>query len=98
LWGNESHFRRPFGAGITAASFERRRLTTSPHITTPSEFREFFKNNYGPTSNSLVDRPDARAALDHDPERFVTGTEARFVDAATTRWELEYLLYTARKA
>jgi hypothetical protein len=45
-----------------------------------------------------VDRPDARAALDHDFERFLTGTDARFVDAPTAQWELEHLLFTARKA
>lgn len=101
LWGNESHVRGLFGDGITAALFEPRRLTTPPQITTPIEFREFFKANYGPTIavyNALVDRPDARAALDHDFERFLTETDARIADAPTAHWELEYLLLTARKA
>ncbi|MGH3677518.1 MAG: class I SAM-dependent methyltransferase [Mycobacterium sp.] len=101
LWGNESHVRRLFGNGITAASFERRTLITPPEIATPIDFREFFKTNYGPTIATyaaLADQSDARAALDDDFQRFLTETDARIADAPTARWAMEYLLFTARKS
>jgi len=101
LWGNESHVRELFGDGITAATFERRTIASPPQITTPVEFREFFKTNYGPTIavyNAVAARPDARAALDRDFKRFLTQTDARIPDTPTARWAMEYLLFTARKA
>jgi hypothetical protein len=42
--------------------------------------------------------PDARAALDHDLERFLTETDARIPARPSLNGELEYLLFTARKA
>jgi hypothetical protein len=85
----------------SAASFERRTIMSPPQITTPVEFREFFKTNYGPTIavyHAVADRPDARAALDTDFERFLTQTDARIPGAPLARWAMEYLLFTARKA
>jgi len=98
LWGSESHVDALFGNGITGARFERRRLVTSLEITTAFQFREFFKTDYGPTIavyGALDDR--ARTALDDDFERFLAETDARIAEAATAQWELEYLLFTARK-
>jgi hypothetical protein len=90
LWGNESHVRGLFGDGIAVASFTRARVTTPPQISTPVEFREFFKIHYGPTIavyDALADRPDARAALDRDFERFLAETDARIVGTSTAQWE-----------
>lgn len=101
LWGNESHVRTLFGDGIAAASFTRARIATPPQISTPVEFREFFKTHYGPTIavyDALADRPDARAALDRDFERFLADANARIVGTSAAQWELEYLLFVARKA
>ncbi|WP_064441938.1 class I SAM-dependent methyltransferase [Hoyosella altamirensis] len=98
LWGSESHVRDLFGGSVTDLVLERRTLTTPPQLTSPQEFREFFKTNYGPAIavyNSLA--PDQQAALDSDFARFLSNSSARISDSPA-RWEMEYLLVTARKA
>ncbi|AEF41265.1 class I SAM-dependent methyltransferase [Hoyosella subflava] len=98
LWGSESHVRQLFEGSVTELVFERRTLTTPAQIATPQEFREFFKTNYGPAIavySSLTH--DQQAALDGDFERFLTNTSARISDSPA-RWNMEYLLVTARKA
>jgi ubiquinone/menaquinone biosynthesis C-methylase UbiE len=97
LWGNESHVRGLFGEGIRAARFEHRAIMSPPQITTPAQFREFFKTNYGPTIAAYnANDPANRTALDNDFERFLTETDARI--PGTTQWAMEYLLFTARRA
>jgi hypothetical protein len=90
LWGNVSHVRTLFGDDLAAASFTRARVATPPQISTPVEFREFFKIHYGPTIavyDALAGRPDARAALDREFERFLAETDARVVGTSTAQGE-----------
>ena len=66
-------------------------------FTTPEDFRDYFKQRYGPTVatyRALTDNPERIAALDRDladlARRHDRGTAATVMD-----WE--YLLATAQK-
>jgi ubiquinone/menaquinone biosynthesis C-methylase UbiE len=96
LWGSEAHLRSLFGQRITDLD-ARRATVTIDCFTTPEQFRDFFKANYGPTVaayRALADRPDRTAALDRDlvelARRYDEGT-----DRTVMRWE--YLLATTRR-
>lgn len=97
LWGDEDHVRTLFGDRVTELRVERR-TTVFDHCATPTEFREYWKRNYGPTiavyAANAAD-PDRVAALD---EAFLAFLAAW--DTAPTgqpaRYEAEYLLVTAR--
>ena len=98
LWGDEAHVTSLLGDRVTDVRVERRSLTVD-HFARPSDFREYFTTNYGPTAaiyRSLASdetrTAELDAALDDLAASFGTTTpDGRFV------MEWEYLLLTARK-
>ncbi len=97
LWGSEDHVRELFGDRVTNLTM-RRRTVTMDHCTEPTEFREYWKRNYGPTIAAYkynADSPDKVAALDADFLEFLSATNRG--DHHRASWEAEYLLVTATK-
>lgn len=95
LWGDEAHVRQLLGTGIDGMHFEKRSLRVT-HFATPEAFRDYFKQNYGPTIavyRSLADRPERAAALDRDLVDLAT----RF-DAGEGALEWEYLMVSGRRS
>ncbi len=95
LWGSEDHVRALFGDRVTDVVTERRTLTVDL-FANGAEFRDEFKNMYGPTIaayRNIEGDADRVAALDADIARVGDG----FLDGSDTmQWE--YLLLTASKA
>ena len=94
LWGREDHVRALLGDRVTDVVAERRTLTVD-HFADGAEFRDYFKNVYGPTIaayRNIEGDADRVAALDADIARVGDG----FLDGSDTM-EWEYLLLTARK-
>jgi SAM-dependent methyltransferase len=96
LWGNEDHVRALLGDRVTDVVARRQKVRID-HFGKPSDFREYFKANYGPTIvtyRNIADDPEKVAALDHDllalAERYDQGS-------GSTVMNWEYLLLTARK-
>jgi ubiquinone/menaquinone biosynthesis C-methylase UbiE len=98
LWGDEDHVRRLFGDRVTDLTL-RRQTVTLDHCTDPTEFREYWKRNYGPTiaayKFNAADQEKVDA-LDRDFLDFVTAWNRG--EAGRASWEAEYLLVTATKA
>jgi ubiquinone/menaquinone biosynthesis C-methylase UbiE len=95
LWGDPAHLATLFGDAVTAVTAERRELRVE-HFGTPEEFRDYFKQNYGPTiavyKFNAAD-PERVAALD----TALADVARRFdVGGGVMNWE--YLLWTARRA
>jgi ubiquinone/menaquinone biosynthesis C-methylase UbiE len=94
-WGDEEHVRALFGDRVTALDM-RRQTVRMDHHTDPTEFREYWKRNYGPTIAVYkfnADRPERIADLDRDFLKLLT----TWSSSDGTGWEAEYLLVTARK-
>jgi SAM-dependent methyltransferase len=97
LWGDEDHVRALLGDRVSDLRFERRKVRVD-HFAEPSEFREYFKTNYGPTIAAYKQQPDTEraaaldAALDALAERFDVGESGHLV------LDWEYLLVTCRRA
>src|SRR5215207_9523928 len=92
-WGAEQHVRELFGNRVTALDL-RRQSVAMGHSTDPTEFRAYWKRNYGPTIavyNFNAPQPGRVADLDRDFLEFLTNWNR--ADA----YEAEYLLVTARK-
>jgi ubiquinone/menaquinone biosynthesis C-methylase UbiE len=94
LWGSEDHVRDLLGDRVEDLVTTRRRLKVD-RFATAEEFREFFKDRYGPTIavyKANADDPEKCAALDREldalAERFGAGTGSM---------EWEYLLVTAKR-
>jgi len=95
LWGQEEHVRALLGDRVTDVVTERRMLAVD-HFADGAEFRDYFKNLYGPTIavyGNIEGDPDRVAALDADIARV---GDSVLSDSRTMEWE--YLLLTARKA
>jgi SAM-dependent methyltransferase len=97
LWGDENHVRTLLGDRV-ADVVARRQTLRVEHFATPEQFRDYFKQRYGPTVavyNSLAADPERVAALDRDlaelARRSDLGTHGTVLD-----WE--YLLFTAHKS
>jgi ubiquinone/menaquinone biosynthesis C-methylase UbiE len=96
LWGSEAHVRTLLGDRIENVDVRRESVEIG-HFDTPEAFRDYFKENYGPTIavyKNVADDPDKVAALDRD-----LADLARRNDRGTgsTVMDWEYLLFTARK-
>ncbi|MBS1694704.1 MAG: class I SAM-dependent methyltransferase [Actinobacteria bacterium] len=98
LWGDEHHVRKLFGDRLSDLEI-RRETVLIDHCSSPLEFREYWKRNYGPTIAVYrfnADHPDRVAALDRDfltlLENWNTATEP-----GRTGYAAEYLLVTATK-
>lgn len=96
LWGSEEHLLRLFGDRVE--EFEARRGTvTVDRFSTPEEFRDYFKQHYGPTVA-------AYRAIGADADR-VAGLDRDLADLArrhdrgdgATVMDWEYLLAIARR-
>ncbi|MCT7659403.1 class I SAM-dependent methyltransferase [Mycobacterium deserti] len=97
LWGSEDHVRGLFGERVSDLTM-RRRTVALDHCTTPTEFREYWKRNYGPTIAAYTftaGTPDRVAALDADFLEFLSTWNRG--DGQRAWWEAEYLLVTTTK-
>ena len=94
LWGDEDHVRALFGDRVTDVRADKG-VATVEDFPGPSDFREYFKRNYGPTIavyTFIGDDAAQVAALDAALDELA----ARFTDDnGGMRWE--YLLFTATK-
>lgn len=97
LWGAESHLRELFGERVTDLQ-TRRQTVTFDGFAGPTEFREYWKRNYGPTIAAYrfnAPDPERLAALDRDFLDFLTSWNLGDPDGPV-RYEAEYLLVSAR--
>jgi SAM-dependent methyltransferase len=95
LWGSEDHVRELLGDGVSDLTMTRRTLRVDG-FASPTEFREYFKDRYGPTIavyRANAEDPEKTAALDRD----LAALAERFA-AADGSMEWEYLLVTARRS
>ena len=86
-----------FGDRVTDLTM-RRQTVVLDHCAEPTEFREYWKRNYGPTIAAYkynADAPERVDALDRDFLEFLTSWNQGDVGRAS--WEAEYLLVTATK-
>jgi ubiquinone/menaquinone biosynthesis C-methylase UbiE len=98
LWGDPVHVWKLFGEKVVGF-VTRRQTVRMDHCTTPTEFREYWKSNYGPTISVYrfnEDRPERIAELDRDFLDFLT-TSNQATEAGRTAYDAEYLLVTAVK-
>ncbi|MET0450608.1 MAG: methyltransferase domain-containing protein [Mycobacterium sp.] len=94
LWGSETHVLELLGDRVTDVVTERRSLPVD-RFTDGTEFRDYFKANYGPTIaafRGIGDDHAKVAALDADIARL--GDDA-LAGGASMDWE--YLLLTAKR-
>jgi ubiquinone/menaquinone biosynthesis C-methylase UbiE len=92
LWGSEEHVRDLLGDRVRDVTATRRTLRVD-NFKKPADFREYFKNVYGPTIavyKANADDPDKVAALDRDLDAL-----AQRFGANDGPMEWEYLLVTA---
>jgi len=92
LWGSEEHVRDLFGDRVRDITATKRTLVVD-NFKTPSDFRDYFKNVYGPTIAVYrfnADDPEKVAALDRDLDAL-----AERFGAADGPMEWEYLVLTA---
>ena len=76
----------------------QRRTVVLDHCAEPTEFREYWKRNYGPTIAAYkfnADAPERVDALDRDFLEFLISWNQG--DGQRASWEAEYLLVTATK-
>jgi ubiquinone/menaquinone biosynthesis C-methylase UbiE len=93
LWGDEDHVRALFGDRVTDVRATTG-VATVEDFPGPSDFREYFKKNYGPTIavyTFIGDDADRAAALDTALDELA----ARFTEDGIMRFE--YLLFVATK-
>ena len=94
LWGSEDHVRSLFGDRVEDVVATRGKLKVD-RFGSAEDFREFFKERYGPTIavyTANADDPERCAALDRDLDAL-----ADRYGAADGTMEWEYLLLTARR-
>jgi hypothetical protein len=94
LWGDVGHVRSLLGAGVSGLESRRETLVVD-NFATPQEFREYFKQHYGPTLTlyrSLAGDPDRVAALD----AALDDLARQNLRSGVMEWE--YLVVTARRA
>ena len=93
LWGEEAHVRSLLGERVRDVTVERRTLPVD-YFATSEEFRDFFRDRYGPTISTYhanADSPERLAALDTT----LVDLAASHLENGVMGWE--YLLLTARK-
>ena len=94
LWGNEEHVTALLGDRVRDLVTERRTLTVD-RFASGSEFRDFFKANYGPTITAYRGiASDADRTAELDAALADLGDRALAGSTASMPWE--YLLVTAR--
>ncbi len=98
LWGKLEHVSALLGDRVEILTATRQTLTVDG-FSSAAHFRDYFKDNYGPTIaayKNLADEPDRAAALDRELEELARVND-RSTDHEQTVMEWEYLLITARK-
>jgi ubiquinone/menaquinone biosynthesis C-methylase UbiE len=98
LWGDEDHVRKLFGDKVTGLA-ARRQMVRMDHCADPTEFREYWKRNYGPTIAVYrfnEDQPERVEQLDRDFLAFLIEWN-KATGAGETAYDAEYLLITATK-
>jgi len=95
LWGQEEHVRALLGDQVHNLA-SRRETVRVDRFDRPEDFRDYFRERYGPVAavyRGVADDPDRLAALDRD-----IADLARMHDRGTTStvMEWEYLLLTAQ--
>ncbi len=96
-WGSEDHVRTLFGDRVADLQLERR-TTVFDHSPDPLAFREYWKQNYGPTIAVYAANagdPAATAALDEAFLALLTTWDTA-PTGQPARYEAEYLLIRAR--
>jgi ubiquinone/menaquinone biosynthesis C-methylase UbiE len=96
LWGDEEHLRTLFGDRVE--SVETTRTHYVERAESPREYRELFKQTFGPVVAiymSLADQPDRAAALDRELLEFATRTNSSPA-GEPAEYRYEYLLIVAR--
>ncbi|MBT2476161.1 methyltransferase domain-containing protein [Microbacterium sp. ISL-103] len=92
LWGDEQHVRDLLGDRVTDLTMQRRRLAVD-RFGSGVEFRDFFRDFYGPTAaayRAVGDDEQRRGELDDA----LAALGEKHLDGGTMPWE--YLLVTAR--
>ncbi|CAH0219773.1 Demethylmenaquinone methyltransferase [Microbacterium sp. Bi98] len=92
LWGDEEHVRALLGDRVAELSTERRQLSVD-RFASGAEFRDFFRDFYGPTAaayRGIGDDEQRRAEL----ENALAALGDRHLEDGRMDWE--YLLVTAR--
>lgn len=95
LWGDPDHVSALFGDGVTGVTAERRTVRID-RFATAEEFRDFFKQRYGPTIaayKNIGDDQERAANLDRE-----LADLARRHDQGDGVMDWEYLLFTAQRA
>lgn len=95
LWGREEHVRSLFGDRLVDVTV-RREAVTVDCFARPEDFRDVFRDRYGPVMavyRAVADDPDRLADLDRDVLD-LTRRHDRGTTTVTMDWE--YLLLTAR--
>ena len=93
LWGAEDHVRELLGDRVDGVEATRAHLVVD-RFADGDEFRDYFKENYGPTIavyRAIADDPDRVTLLD----AALTDLGDRHLDGGVMTWE--YLLLTARR-
>ena len=97
LWGSEQHVRELFGDRVDSLEMTRKEYVE--RAASPLEYREFFKETFGPVialHSFLADQPERAAALDRESLEFAT-RENRGAPGGPAEYHYEYLLVVARK-
>jgi ubiquinone/menaquinone biosynthesis C-methylase UbiE len=95
MWGNEEHVRGLFGGRVESLETTRREYVEG--AASPREYREFFKQTFGPAVaiySSL--QPEGAAALDREFLEFATRSN-RGAPEGPAEYHYEYLLVVAER-
>jgi ubiquinone/menaquinone biosynthesis C-methylase UbiE len=98
LWGDEDHVRKLFGDRVADLTMQRQTVVMD-HCADPTEFREYWKRNYGPTIATYrfnAEAPEKVEALDRDFLEFLIAWN-QATEAGRTAYHAEYLLITATR-
>ena len=99
LWGSEEHVSELFGPAVTDLATTRDFLPVGI-FDQPVDFREYFKERYGPTIvayRNLLGEPERADELDAALEALFDRSNLA-VGGEPARYELEYLLAVGRRA
>jgi SAM-dependent methyltransferase len=97
LWGDPTHVRALLGDKVAGIEAERRMLVVR-RFASPAEWRDFFKDVYGPiiaVYRTLGSQPERIAALDRDLEALAACYDR---GVGTTVMDWEYLVLTAHRS
>jgi 2-polyprenyl-3-methyl-5-hydroxy-6-metoxy-1,4-benzoquinol methylase len=98
LWGSEEHVRELFGDRVSSLDMLHESFPVE-HFQEPLDYREYFKENYGPTIATYANvagDPQRASALDRDFADFVTKWNRGAPDGPAV-FDYAHLLVLARK-